>query len=96
MRVPTYDEWEQLVAFQVDRVYKDPKQEDWEQERENVKNIWACVFEDYITDGPGYAGRVMVVVWGGSPSFTETFIWQRYPQNGGYSEPKLTKVEVES
>src|SRR5947209_6231750 len=39
--------------------------------------MYAAVFDGYITDGPGYAGRVMVVTWSGSPSFTDTYIWSR-------------------
>ena len=103
MRKPTYKEMEELVAFHVDRVYINPDTEDWQQEHDNVHNTTIVVFDKYMTDCPGYSGRVMVVVWGGGPEFTETFIWQREVLEANVpigmarmSEPKLTKVEIDS
>jgi len=39
--------------------------------------IDACiaVFDNYITDCPGYTGKVMIVVWPGGPDLTETYTW---------------------
>lgn len=34
------------------------------------------VFDHYMTDGPGYIGRVAVVVWNGSPGFVDTFTFR--------------------
>lgn len=34
-----------------------------------------AVFDDYISDGPGYAGSVMMVVWSGGPEIHEVFTW---------------------
>jgi len=34
-----------------------------------------AVFDDYCTDCPGYAGKLMSVVWSGSPSFFDVFTW---------------------
>jgi hypothetical protein len=36
---------------------------------------YIAVFDHYITDCPGYAGRMMMVVWPGSPSMYEVFTW---------------------
>lgn len=35
-----------------------------------------AVFDDYCTDCPGYCGKVMSVVWSGSPSFFDVFTWK--------------------
>jgi hypothetical protein len=32
-----------------------------------LTNARVCIFDNYITDGPGYVGRVAVVVWAGGP-----------------------------
>ena len=45
-----------------------------------------AVFDDYITDCPGYAGKVMTAVWSGSPTFFETFIW---------NDGKMEKAELD-
>ncbi len=93
MRLPTELEKEELLKYVVNAKYIEPTPADWGEEAVYLDSIWITVFDDYITDGPGYAGRVMVVVWGGSPSFTETFIWESEEFRG---EKKLTKVEIET
>jgi hypothetical protein len=37
---------------------------------------YIAVFDNYITGSPGYAGKVMVVVWDGSPAQYETYTWE--------------------
>ena len=34
-----------------------------------------AVFDNYCSDGPGYFGRVMVVVWTGGPGIFQAFTW---------------------
>lgn len=92
MRLPTVGEKKELVEYVVNAKYVDPTPADWGEEAEYLEHIWIVVFDDYCTDGPGYAGKLMVVVWGGSPSFTETFIWQG---ENFHAPRKLTKVEIE-
>ena len=48
-----------------------------------VEEAAIAVFEDYVSDSPGYAGKVMMVVWPGGPEIYEAFVWR----NGN-----LTKV----
>ena len=80
-RMPTAEEKEQLVNFMLRD--EDPEAYDLgkvSMEAEQVIKGYveaACiaVFDHYITDSPGYAGKVMVVVWAGSPKQTETFTW---------------------
>lgn len=35
-----------------------------------------AVFDDYCTDCPGYSGKLMSVVWSGSPTFFDVFTWE--------------------
>jgi len=44
-----------------------------ENPEEEYANAAIAVWDDYITDGPCYCGKVMVVVWPGSPSFHNVF-----------------------
>lgn len=37
---------------------------------------WIAVFDHYCTDCPGYAGKIMSVVWGGAPSYFDVFYWK--------------------
>ena len=41
----------------------------------DLRNPCAVVFPNYISDGPGYYGKILVVIWGGGPSFHEVFTW---------------------
>ncbi len=76
-RKPTQEEKEQLVQYLWLKNYVDPTDEDKKQEQDFVENAAIAVFDHYITDSPGYSGRVMIVVWRGSPGQTQTFIWNR-------------------
>ena len=61
------------------------------EDKENVEGLVEqaaiAVFDDYITDSPGYAGKVMVVVWSGDPAYTDTYIWDRKYENGKENIP---------
>ena len=49
-----------------------------DEETENIngllENAAIAVFDDYITDCPGYVGKVIMVVWPGAPEMYEVFI----------------------
>lgn len=49
-----------------------------------------AVFDGYITDGPGYKGKLMVVVWCGGPEFTSTYIWE----NGKIDQVHIDQYEM--
>lgn len=36
---------------------------------------YVAVFDDYMTDCPGYMGKVMFVVWPASPTMFDVFVW---------------------
>ncbi len=38
-----------------------------------TNSAWIAVFENYITDCPGYSGKVIVVVWGAGPDSVSVF-----------------------
>ena len=42
-----------------------------------VNESMVAVCDDYCTDCVGYHGKVMMVVWSGSPTFVSVFCWDR-------------------
>jgi hypothetical protein len=44
---------------------------------ELVRCASVAVFDNYISGCPGYAGKVISVVWDGGPSFFDVFIWEK-------------------
>ena len=44
--------------------------------KELVDGATIAVFDDYISDSPGYAGKVMVVIWPTGPQLYEVLIWR--------------------
>jgi hypothetical protein len=73
-RIPTKEEKNELVEYLIKYDYRND-----ESERENiegfVESAAIAVFDNYITGSPGYSGKLMVVVYDGSPEMTETYIW---------------------
>jgi hypothetical protein len=43
---------------------------------ENVRHANPVVFDHYMTDSPGYIGRVAVVLWNGGPGMVTTFTFR--------------------
>ncbi|MCA9330789.1 hypothetical protein KC957_01970 [Candidatus Saccharibacteria bacterium] len=62
-RIPTHDEIQEIARY-------------YQISTEDVQD-WAyiAVFDNYITDSPGYAGKVIMIVWASSPSMYEVFTW---------------------
>ena len=52
---------------------------------ETVEGAYIAIFDTYATNSVGYAGKVMVVVYDGSPKYTETFTWGKE----GYLEQEV-------
>ena len=73
-RIPTREEKIELVEYLLKHDYKND-----ENERLNiagfVESAAIAVFDNYITSSPGYSGKLMVVVYQGSPEMTETYTW---------------------
>jgi hypothetical protein len=38
-----------------------------------------AIFDDYITDGPGYHGKIAMVVWPGGPDLSDVFVEYKDP-----------------
>jgi hypothetical protein len=79
-RNPTKEEKIELVEFIIKHDYKND-----ENERLNiegfVESAAIAVFDNYITSSPGYSGKLMVVVYQGSPEMTETYTWVKDDEN---------------
>jgi len=73
-RIPTREEKIELLEYILKYDYKND-----ENERLNiegfVESAAIAVFDNYITSSPGYSGKLMVVVYEGSPEMTETYTW---------------------
>lgn len=74
-RTATTEEKKQLIAYCVNSYYRELSSSDPAEQESFVGNAAIAVFDRYSTDGPGYAGKLMTVVWSGSPSFYTVFIW---------------------
>lgn len=44
--------------------------------KEWLKRGWFAAFDYYITDSPGYTGRVIVALWPAAPEAIESFIYR--------------------
>lgn len=69
-RLPNKVEVAELVQFQCDLG------REFEFVAGEVFDACIAVFDEYKTSGPGYAGKVMVVVWNAAPSCFDLFVWQ--------------------
>ena len=73
-RKPTKEEKNELIEFLLTSDYANDQSE-----RENVEgyveNAAIAVFDDYVTGGPGYSGKVLVIVYDGGTNQTETYSW---------------------
>lgn len=43
---------------------------------ESLSNARICIWEDYVADGPGFCGKVAVILWSGGPEIIESYIWE--------------------
>jgi hypothetical protein len=77
-RLPTVEEKAELVKYLAEDAahgYTDGNNEALEDARRLADLAYIAVFDDYISGGPGYCGKVMVVVYDGGPYQTETYSW---------------------
>jgi hypothetical protein len=79
-RLPTNHELQDFLELMTYQQYQplNVSREEINQLKEDIEcGATTVVIDNYITDGPGYAGRLMMVVWGGSPEFHELYCWGR-------------------
>ena len=75
-RNPTSEELNDLLQWQIKNKYSgSPSMEEIEDDRALLQRSWIGVFDDYASDCPGCAGRVMFVVWPAGPSTFHVFTW---------------------
>ena len=70
-RCPNFEERNQLIHSLCETCH------DREDAQRFVEDAAIAVFDHYATDGPGYAGKIMSVVWAGSPSMASVYTWQK-------------------
>ena len=69
-RCPRPVEIEELATWLCDQGH------DEDQALSIAQYSYTAVFDSYMSDCPGYAGKVMSVVWTGSPSIFDVFVWE--------------------
>ncbi len=77
MRKPTEKEYEKLTDYVVGLKYgkeHTTSQAEFFEELGYLKSCYIAIFDDYVTDCPGYAEKIAMVVYGGSPDYYQLFI----------------------
>ena len=69
-RLPTAEERQLLSNWLRDQGYEAQEADG------TAADAYIAVYDEYCTGGPGYIGKLMSVVWDGSPSFFDVFIWR--------------------
>ena len=71
-RKPTSEEKQELANLLISEA-------GYEQEEiaQIIDSSAVAVFNDYVTGGPGYSGKVMMVVWEASPSVFNVYTWNK-------------------
>lgn len=76
-RLPNAQELEELALFTSSQYgYSSDPVENLEEARHTVECASIAVFDNYVTGGPCYFGKVMCVIWDGSPSQYEVYTWK--------------------
>lgn len=88
-RSPSAAEKMELAQLVARQKFNSPTTEDVNDELNYLEDTCIAVFNDYITDCPGYSGKVMLVVWGGGPEFYEAYIWRSDSEN---KNKKLVRI----
>src|SRR6266568_6819610 len=90
-RKPTEEEKRELAEYVAKQKYEHPTETDIAEAIEEaegwLESAAVAVYDHYITDSPGYAGKLLVVVWPAAPTLTETYIWR---------DGRITEVSIET
>ncbi len=71
-RQPTEAEKKALIDF---LLRENTADENMDTIKGYVDDAYIAVFDHYVTGSPGYTGKVMVVVYDGATTQTETYSW---------------------
>lgn len=95
-RSPNPKEIDQLMALILLNTYPDGLMATAE-ERTNaqrlVESASVAVFDNYAADSPGYAGKLMSVIWPGGPDLYEAYIWRNGEITRVYQDEGLQSKE---
>jgi hypothetical protein len=70
MRAPTEQELREIAE------YFDPKMESGTPPEDLMAGARICVWDNYTSDGPGYCGKVAMILWPGGPECADVMIWR--------------------
>ena len=76
-RRPNADEIEALVKYHLKLQFGDtPTQEEREDMRLRIPECYIAVFDQFVSDSPGYVGKLMLVIWSTGPNMYEAYVWR--------------------
>lgn len=75
-RKPNQAEIDQLAQVLLESYGNSLSFEEAQSSWEMAASASVAVFDHYITDSPGYAGKLMMVVWPGGPDMCDVYIWR--------------------
>ena len=75
-RLPTETEKRELAELTLSYKNLGSTPENTAEELLFVEGAYIAVFDNYMADCPGYAGKLLSVVWSGSPDIHEVYTWE--------------------
>lgn len=75
LRKPNRQEIEELYNY-VATLYWYEVDDPANEVRDEIENAAIVVFDNYVSDSPGYVGKIMTVIWRGGPQMYQVFIWR--------------------
>ena len=94
-RKPTETEKSNLAYWAADEMGGFEANDHLKQAQNLVNDAAIAVFDNYVSDSPGYTGKVMTVVWGLGPSMYEAFIWRNNELVKLDQDPQLRADQAE-
>ena len=86
-RLPNHQERHALITWLTSQhLSTEATQEELNNVNHLIERAFITLFDDYLADSPGYAGKLLMVVWPAGPAMYEVFIWrngqiERVPQD---------------
>jgi hypothetical protein len=78
-RKPNQEELDHLLGYCLVHDYgmNFPDIEEIQQLKGIISDASIAVFDNYITESPGYTGKLMLVVWAASECWYQAFTWDK-------------------
>jgi hypothetical protein len=93
-RKPNEQENDLLTQWLAETMYKDISPGDLNEAAMIVDNAYIAVFDQYMTGGPGYSGRYMLVAWDGSTDQFDAFTFQTHEVPNGKPISQAVKLKT--